>query len=87
MNARQMLVQDLNGDGKEDGIFIQHGPDYKPFERHENKIMLSSPKGYQIKTLPGDKALYHGASAGDVDNDGDIDIIVSPGYKSAFMLT
>ena len=82
MNARQMLVQDLNGDGKDDGIFIQHGPDYKPFERHENKIMLSSPKGYQIKTLPGDKALYHGASAGDVDNDGDIDIIVSPGYKS-----
>ena len=82
MNARQMLVQDLNGDGKDDGIFIQHGPDFKPFERHENKVMLSSPKGYQIKTLPGDKALYHGASAGDVDNDGDIDIIVSPGYKS-----
>ena len=40
--------------------------------------MLSSSKGYTIKQLPGDKALYHGASA-DVDNDGDVDIIVSPG--------
>ena len=82
MNARQMIVQDLNGDGQDDGIFVQHGPDYKPHKRHENKIMLSSNKGYTIKQLPGDKALYHGASAGDVDNDGDVDIIVSPGYKS-----
>lgn len=82
MNARQMIVQDLNGDGQDDGIFIQHGPDYKPHKRHENKIMLSSSKGYTIKKLPGDKALYHGASAGDVDKDGDVDIIVSPGYKS-----
>ena len=36
MNARQMLVQDLNGDGKMMVFFIQHLPDYKPFERHEN---------------------------------------------------
>ena len=80
--ARTMLTQDFNGDGRDDVVFVQHGPDFKPYKPASNEILISSSNGYKTKRLVGGKSLYHGGAAGDFDNDGDVDIIVTPGSKN-----
>ena len=80
--ARTMLTHDFNGDGKDDVVFIQHGPDYAPYVPYKNEILLSHKKGYKTFYLPGGKSLYHGGAAGDFDNDGDIDIVTTPGSNN-----
>jgi hypothetical protein len=77
--ARTMLTQDFNGDGKDDVIFIQHGPDFEPFEPARNEILLSSPTGYSTSYMNGGASLFHGGAAGDFDEDGDIDVVTTPG--------
>jgi len=79
------VVQDYNGDGIHDVAFIQSGPDAGPTARpwvpRRNEIMLSSEEGYNVSYLPGPASTYHGGTAGDIDSDGDIDIVVTPGVE------
>jgi hypothetical protein len=77
--ARTIFVQDFNADGRDDVVFIQHGPDNQPYKPSNNKILLSGESGHQVVALPGPKSLYHGGVAGDIDNDGDVDIVATPG--------
>ena len=80
--ARTMLTQDFNSDGKDDVVFIQHGPDFAPHEPYHNEILLSQKDGYKTFYLAGGKSIYHGGAAGDFDNDGDVDIVATPGFKN-----
>ena len=77
-----ILTADLNLDGAHDLIFVQQGRDFAPFQRKSNFILLSSNDGYRLKKLPGKKSPYHGGATGDIDNDGDIDIIIVPGFEN-----
>ena len=77
--ARHILVNDFNNDGKDDLFFIQYGPDVQGRGAlQKNEVMLSSESGYKVKYAPGKKSRWHGGAAGDIDNDGDIDVIASP---------
>jgi FG-GAP-like repeat len=84
--ARTMLTQDFNNDGLDDVIFIQHGPDYEPYVPARNEILLSSPDGYQTNHLNGGSSLFHGGAAGDFDNDGDVDLVVTPGRQNEILV-
>ena len=85
--ARKIITNDFNNDGRHDVAFIQHGPDFAPYEPRHNDIMLSQPDGsYEVTRLPGPKSLFHGGSSGDIDNDGDVDILVTPGPDNEVLL-
>ena len=86
IGVSDFLVNDFNADGRDDIFFVHHGPDVGPRKAQENKIMLSGIDGYRIISAPGKKAVWHGGTAGDVDNDGDVDVIVTPGYGSDIIL-
>ena len=77
-----LITSDLNRDGADDIVFIQQGRDYAPFENKSNYILISSGKIYKLQKLPGKKSPYHGGTTGDIDNDGDIDIIIVPGSEN-----
>ena len=77
-----MFTTDLNRDGADDIVFMQQGLDRPPWSPEWNYIFISSEQKYQLKQLPGKKSSFHGGTAGDIDNDGDIDIIVVPGFEN-----
>lgn len=75
----RMIVDDFNGDGRPDIFGVDNGIDRPPFTGGQNKLFLSG-KGQLIDAtgnLPQALLNNHGASAGDIDNDGDLDILVN----------
>ncbi|RTZ43175.1 VCBS repeat-containing protein [Candidimonas sp. SYP-B2681] len=75
----RMIVADFNGDNVDDIFAIDNGIDKPPFTGGQNKLFLSSGGKLLDAThnLPQGMKNNHGASAGDIDNDGDLDILVN----------
>ena len=78
ITARHIIPSDLNNDGIDDIVVINQGPDQKPYVDQSNYVFLSSPTGYSKQRLPGPTAVWHGGAIGDIDNDGDLDIVATP---------
>lgn len=79
-----ILVDDFNNDGFNDLFMMDHGREdgnNDSFGGHANILLLSNGNGklvYSTDThLPVHNTYNHGGSAGDLDNDGDIDVLVS----------
>lgn len=76
-NPRKALLGDFNNDGKPDIAYTEQGIDEWQAEDSEPSILLSTPNGYKMSNLIDRKVYLHGGASGDIDNDGDLDIIMS----------
>ena len=76
IHAREGVAADFNGDGRADYFSANHGFDVAPFPGELNTLLLSSAGGGMVLgSVPQLNSFSHSADVGDIDNDGDIDIL------------
>ena len=79
VHPREFVMADFDGDGHNDFFIADHGHDTEPFPGWSNQLLLWTAEGYDDasdRLPPDDSGFTHSAAAGDVDGDGDIDILV-----------
>ena len=82
VHIRFAYVADFNNDGFDDFFAAAHGLDTAPFSGEANLLLLSDPNGGLIDAGKDDplfnySGYTHAASIGDVNNDGNLDIVTS----------
>jgi hypothetical protein len=81
VHPRKSISADFNSDGYPDIFIVDHGYDNDPFPGATNWLVLSDGKGkYISKEFTERSEFFHGAAAGDLDGDLDVDIFDSRGY-------
>jgi len=80
VHARKAVLGDFDNNGWMDVVIAGHGWDKVPFPGEQQKILLNNNGHFTVADLPLPKAadgnfgFNHSACAGDVDNDGDVDL-------------
>ena len=85
VHPREVVMADFDGDGGNDFFIADHGWDEEPLPGLANQLLLWTSDGYLDATdrLPPDPTGFtHAAAAGDIDRDGDVDILVANSFPS-----
>lgn len=83
IHSRKAVVADFNGDQKPDIFIACHGYDRAPFPGEPNYLLLSQAAGgYARRSVAnGMVGFFHTATAGDVNGDGHMDVIVTDNFQ------
>ncbi len=80
VQAREISIADLNGDGRADAWIADHGYDTNPFPGAPDTVVLTQANGTVRTPTSGEYATIsdftHSVAFGDVDGDGDTDVLL-----------
>jgi hypothetical protein len=87
VHGTNILFGDFNNDGFVDFFLVGHGYDAAPLPgEYPVSLMSDGNGGFTEKRYTELVGFFHGATTGDFDNDGDLDIILSDGNQTTNMV-
>ena len=87
-HGRKIIFGDYNRDGVKDVFVCAHGYDASPFPGTKNALFLSGNGKWTQPVQPWNNYIgfHHGCASGDLNNDGDLDIIVLDSKGISYVL-
>ena len=74
--TRKILIGDIDNNGSDDAVLVATGIDTQPYSGSPTQIIYFTPNSYEFVNLDDDPSFYHTGGIGDLNNDGNLDLII-----------